>query len=207
MKTRGWILKILPWILVVTLGVWFYMSYTAVEDADTIIRRSAVLQEIESLGKLELVRYNFKEITEVEEISKEYFRLFKLGPDSKIALISEGQAVGCIDLTKITEEQVKVQRDTLYINLPPPEICYYKLDMENTRIYSLQTNPLKDEKVFIQKAFKHAEREIKDAAINSGILEQTRINAEHILRPMLETMSGRKVIFTQDFKEVELEQR
>lgn len=198
------IIKLLPWLIIIMLGIWGYVTYKSDQKVETIVNRSAVLQKIEALGKLELVRYNFKEITEVTEMSKEYFHLFKLGRDSKIALISEGQAVGCIDLTKIKEEDIVMDNDTLYITLPEPEICYYKLDMENTRIYSLQTNPLKDDKKFIQKAYKHAEREIKASALNSGILEQTQTNAELILKPLLEGISGRKVILLTRMKEVEL---
>lgn len=194
MRTVRAIIKLLPWVIILLLAGWAYITYKSTERAQTIINRSAVLHKVEALGKLELVRYNFKEITELKEVSKEYFRLFKLGPDSKIALISAGQAVGCIDLTKMQEEDIRLEDDTLYINLPAPEICYYKLDMENTRIYSLQTNPLKDEKEFIQKAYANAETEIREAALNSGILEQTRANAELILRPLLKEISDREVI-------------
>ncbi|GAA0892502.1 hypothetical protein GCM10009122_21810 [Fulvivirga kasyanovii] len=199
------ILKIFPWLIIILLGIWAYITYKSDQNVETVINRSAILQEIETLGKLELVKYNFKEITEVTEVSKEYFRFFKLGPDSKIALISEGQAVGCIDLTKIRESDLVLENDTLYVKLPSPEICYYKLDMEKTRIYSLQTNPMKDEKKFIQKAYKHAEREIKASALNSGILEQTRENAETILKPLLEQISGHKVILTTRIEEVEID--
>ncbi|UII34446.1 DUF4230 domain-containing protein [Fulvivirga ulvae] len=198
------IIKLFPWLVIILLGAWVYITYKSDQKIETIINRSAILQEVEALGKLELVKYNFKEITEVTEVSKEYFRLFKLGPDSKIALISEGHAVGCIDLTKIKESDLVLEDDTLYINLPSPEICYYKLDMENTRIYSLQTNPMKNEKEFIQKAYKHAEREIKASALNSGILEQTRENAEIILKPLLEQVSGHKVVLITRVEEVKI---
>lgn len=160
------------------------------------LNNTAVLTQIESLGKLELVKYNFKEITELEELSKKYLSIFQLGPDSRIALISEGQAVGCIDLEKMNLDDVLIENDTLFVSLPNPELCYYKLDLSKSRIYSLQTNPLKDERAFIEKAYKSAENEIKKAALNSGILEQTRINAKTMLKPFLENVSGKVVVFT-----------
>lgn len=203
MRTIAILIRLFPWIIVLSLAFWIYLKFHDQPQEGENINRSAILYEIESLGKLELVRYNFKEITEVEELSKEYFRLFKLGPDSKIALISEGQAVGCIDLTKISAKDIVLSPDTLFIQLPEPELCYYKLDMDKTRIYSLQTNPLKDEKLFIQKAYKHAEKEIKESAIKSGILKQTKINAEQILKPMLESWSGRKVVLQNQNEKVE----
>ncbi len=195
MKLLISIIKVLPWLIILILGVWIYLSKPTQNDEVVTIHHTLV-QEIEAIGKMELVRYNFKEITEVKKLSKEYLKIFKLGPDSKIALISIGEAAGCIDLTKIKEKDVSPMGDTIFIALPAAELCYYKLDMSKTRIYSLETNPLVDEKEFIQSAYKSAEDEIKRAALNSGILEQTNQNAESILRPILEKISGKKVIFT-----------
>ncbi|MCA6074416.1 DUF4230 domain-containing protein [Fulvivirga sedimenti] len=189
------IFRLIPWIAVVLLAILLLLARTdAKQEPELVINRTAVLQEIEALGKMELVKYNFKEITELTQISETYFNLFKLGPDQKIALISTGQAVGCVDLTKLEESDVRVENDTLYVKLPSPEICYYKLDMDKTRIYNLETNWLKDERAFIQEAYKQAEDEIRSAALSSGILSQTRTNAELILKPMLEKISGRAVV-------------
>lgn len=200
MTTLRELLRILPWLLFLIILFLWWNNYDKNENSQTIVNSSVMLKEIEVLGKMELVRYNFKEITELTELSQEYFRLFKLGPDQKIALITSGQAVGCIDFTKMKEEDIEIIRDTVYIRLPEPEICYYKLDMENTRIYSLQTNPLKDDGPFIQKAYKLAEREIRKAAMSSGILDQTNVNAELILTPLFEEISGKTVVFSKELK-------
>jgi hypothetical protein len=200
MATLRELLRILPWILFLLILFLWWNNYNKNEEPQTIVNSSVMLKEIEVLGKMELVRYNFKEITELTEVSEEYFRIFKLGPDQKIALISSGQAVGCIDLTRMKEEDIQINSDTVYIRLPEPEICYYKLDMENTRIYSLQTNPLKEDGPFIQKAYKLAEREIRQAAMTSGILDQTKVNAELILTPIFEKISGKTVVFSKELK-------
>ncbi len=188
------VFRIIPWIAVVLLAILLLLSRQEKPAAGTIVNRTAVLQEIEALGKMELVRYNFREITEITEISETYFNLFKIGPDQKIALISTGEAVGCIDLTRLQERDITGEGDTLVITLPPPEICYYKLDMDKTRIYNLETNFMKDEKKFIQEAYKQAEDEIRQSALNSGILDQTRTNAELMLKPVFEQISGKTVI-------------
>lgn len=188
------VFRIIPWIAVVLLAILLLLSRQENEPSETVVNRTAILQEIESLGKMELVRYNFKEITEITEISETYFNLFKIGPDQKIALISTGEAVGCIDLAKLEENDIREDGDTLYIRLPRPEICYYKLDMDKTRIYSLETNFMKDERAFIQEAYKQAEDEIRRSALDSGILDQTQANAEDMLKPIFEQISGKTVI-------------
>ena len=99
--------------------------------------------------------------------------------------------------------------DTLVVLLPKPELCYHKLDLEKTRVYHLERtgwwsrlfaddNEIKD---VIEKAYKNAERQIEKSAIESGILEQTEKNAELILKPMLERMSGKKVLLQFDLSD------
>ena len=193
MRTLRLIILIVPWALLV-----FYVikdNNSKKDEEKQIINNTVVLNKIESLGKLELVKYNFKEITELEELSKKYLNIFQLGPDSKIALISEGQAVGCIDLQKMSTNDIRLEKDTIYLTLPSPELCYYKLDLNKSRIYSLQTNPLKDERSFIDKAYKNAENEIKEAALNSGILIQTTENAKRMLKPFLENVTNKVIVF------------
>lgn len=206
------ILRWLPWLLAIVAifflyrwaGSWFaFREEVPVET----ISHHVVLQEIEKMGKLELVRYNFKEITELNEKNRRYLGLFEV-PDSKVVIISHGEAVGCIDLQKIQQRDVRSQGDTVLVRLPDPELCYYKLDMENTRIYSVEKQVyFKKEAELMQRALRLAEREMRDAALRSGILDQTRENAESILRPLLENVSGKKVLFLQQLpEEVPLDQ-
>jgi len=195
MRTIRLLILVLPWVIII--GFLVFYQFDNQNKPSSSITSTTVLQQIEPLGKLELVKYNFKEITELEELSEKYLKIFQLGPDSKIALISQGEAVGCIDLTRLKNDDISVKSDTLYVQLPEPEICYFKLDMDKTKIYSLQTNPLKDEKAFIQRAYKQAEEQIKASALESGILDQTKKNARLILKPMFEKISGKTVVFTQ----------
>jgi len=160
-----------------------------------VINHNTILESVEALGKLELVKYNFKEITELTEKNRAYLGVFKV-PDSKAVLITNGHAVGCIDLQKLSQEDILLEQDTLFIKLPQPELCFYKLDLNSSRIYSVEkTVYYKDDKQLIEKAYRMAENQIKDAALRSGILEQTSNNAEVMLRPILEQVSGKKVSF------------
>lgn len=200
MNMTKFLLKLGPFLIILLLLGWIYFLRSGDEDKESIITRTTVLNKVEALGKMELVKYHFKEVTEITEMSEKYFNFFKLGPDSKIALISTGYAVGCLDLSLLSEEDIRIEEQTIYINLPKPELCYYKLDLEKTRIFSLQTNPLKDESAFIQKAYKNAEEEIKVSALSSGIMNQTLQNAELVLRPLLENLSGKTVVFVKQEK-------
>ncbi|MEQ6168099.1 DUF4230 domain-containing protein [Ekhidna sp. MALMAid0563] len=199
------ILKILPWLLTVGLLVWmlFTEKLSNSSEGRTEIMTNTILTRVEQMGKMELVKYNFQEVTEVKKIAGEIdLKIFKYKPvpDSKGVLISQGSAVGCIDFTKISPENINASTDTIYLKLPAPEICYFKIDLEKSRLYDLQTDYMREEdrRNFVQELYKVAEKQIEASAIQSGILEQTKENAHTVLRPMLENISGRVVILSFD---------
>ena len=121
------ILKILPWLLVVGLLSWMLiqekMSFSS--ERVTEIETNTILTKVEQRGKMELVKYNFQEVTEIKKIANSIdFKFFKYKPlpDSKGVLISQGSAAGCIDLTKIRVEDIQSENDTIYIKLPAGKI-------------------------------------------------------------------------------------
>jgi hypothetical protein len=199
--------RLLPWFLVIMLLMlwWRSQNQIASRSSDTETIQTTILEKTEVLGKLELVRYNFQEVTELKELSKEYFSFFKLGPDAKAVLISRGEAVACVDLTKLHKEDMLIEGDSIIVTLPEPELCYHKLDLQNTRLYSLETGYFTDRNAFIQKAYKSAEDQIRRASLNSGILEQARTNATLVLKPLLEEISGKKVIFRHELPATRIE--
>lgn len=190
----------LPWALAL-VGIYFLWQQrvswfrSETEPVDTVTHYT-LIQDIESLGKLELVRYRFKDVTELREDNGKYLGLFDI-PDSKVALITSGEAVGCIDLRQIKDGDVIISGDTVLVQLPPPELCYYKLDLANSRIYSVDKQVyFKDESRLLEKAYRKAEIQMRNQALKSGILEQTTQNAESVLRPLLEKSSGKRVLFS-----------
>lgn len=200
-----------PWLLILMMAwyIWSHQQDWIYKDENTERQiaqsNTVILGQIEALGKLELVRYNFQEVTEVKELGKEYFRIFKVEPDAKAILITQGEAVGCLDLTKMKIQDLSVTQDTVYIKLPDPEICYYKLNLDKTRLYSVETGFFTNRDKFIERAYQKAEEAIKQAALNSGILDQTQDNARILLKPMLEELTGRTVIIQETPPPVRLE--
>ncbi|MBO9639039.1 MAG: DUF4230 domain-containing protein [Siphonobacter aquaeclarae] len=153
---------------------------------------SLVLKEITSLGKLELVRYNFRDVVD-QQITRQYL------PDAKALLIIQGEAVGCLDLTHMTVADLGESRDSLIIRLPDPEICVARVDHSKSKVYNTEF-AFTDEALLIEEAFKKAETQVAQSAIDMGILDQTKQNAEKILRPMLEKVSGKKVLLRYRMK-------
>ena len=56
-------------------------------------------------------------------------------PDPKALLIVHGEAVGCIDLKTIDKDDIQTLGDTLFITLPEPNVCHFKIDHSKSKIY------------------------------------------------------------------------
>jgi len=71
------ILRLIPWIIVLVLLVFLWLKrlgeFSTPERSQ--FESTLVLQEIEKLGKLELVKYNYKEVVEMENVAKRYLDL------------------------------------------------------------------------------------------------------------------------------------
>ncbi|QMW00495.1 DUF4230 domain-containing protein [Spirosoma foliorum] len=144
-----------------------------------------VLKEITALGKLELVKYTFKDIVEHEQVNT-------FLPNANAILIVEGEATGCIDLTRISATDIVAEGDSITVQLPKPELCSWKINHDRSRVYDTHFSFL-DQSQLVSDAYRKAERQVRQSALDGGILNQTRQNANQILRPMLERISGKKV--------------
>ena len=181
--------RLLPWLLLLLLGWWLVkrIGLLQPEEPKVQVSHNTLITEIMELGRLELVRYSFKDVVEYRK------ELSRFLPDSKAILIVEGEAVGCLDLTKITESDIVVSGDTIFVNLPAPELCTYKIDHGKSRVFLREYTYFKDVEL-AEEAYRYAENNIKQAALNSGILEQTTANADKILQPMLRKLSRKHVV-------------
>lgn len=146
---------------------------------------SIVLERVTALGKLELVRYTFKDIVEHEQANR-------LLPNARAVLIVEGEAVGCIDLTKLKPTDLKTVGDSLLVQLPAPELCTWKINHDRSRVYDTDYTFL-NEAQLVSDAYRQAERQVRASAMQSGILDQTRHNAVTLLQPMLTQLTGKPV--------------
>jgi hypothetical protein len=217
------ILKILPWLLLAVIVFALYLTNhwpfgKKEKEYQHIIDTSVILKEVENLGKLELVKFNFKEVFEYKRLSdgkiigNSILNTHNYDPDLSVILIASGDAVGCIDLTKLEVSDIDLSRDSVVIYLPSPELCYHKLDLENTKIYSfskeswwsrLFSDEIEQNEI-LQMAYQKAETRLREAAIESGIYQSTNENVVIMLKPLLEQLTGKNVIFSTSLPSKEL---
>lgn len=147
--------------------------------------KTLMLREVTALGKLELVKYTFKDIIDYEQPNT-------FLPNSNAILIVEGEAIGCIDLSRVMANDIVTTGDSVTIRLPKPSVCGWKINHDRSRVYDTRFSFL-NESQLVSDAYRQAERQIRQSALNGGILEQTRQNADKMLPPLLSRLSGRPV--------------
>lgn len=181
-------------LLVYFVGQWVFGSN---KPPEPVITHNAVLQSVTAMGKLELVKYQFKDVVEYQSEQTGNNTLNKLLPKAKAVLIVSGEAIGCIDLTKITVDDIVTNMDTMVINLPAPELCLYKIDHQKSKVYDVRNGYFVEEGKMVSDAYAAAEIQLKKLAMEMGILGQTNTNAVKILTPILEKIANKKIILKQ----------
>jgi hypothetical protein len=163
------IIIVLAGLIVIGIGIGFFV-WSSSGGTRTEITHSSVVEKIETIGKLELVKITIQEILEYDLVRN-------WRPDSKAILIIQGEAVGCIDMEKIKPENIYIKDDSLSIKLPAPEIAYCKVNHERSRVYDTKHAMFSGANI-IDEAYKSAEKQLEKTVYEVGILEQTKKNAD-----------------------------
>lgn len=183
---KNFLVWVAPTLTILILGFFFLPWKNMFIKPDQKVQvHSIVLEKIETLGKLELVKYRFQDVVK-HEVIRDWF------PDPKVLLFVEGEAVGCVDFAAIDSNSVVVMTDTLMVFLPAPELCYSRIDHEKSRVYDTEFTFF-EEAELVDAAYAEAERQIQQAAFQADILLQTKEQAETMLRPILETLANQPV--------------
>ena len=112
--------------------------------------------------------------------------------------IAHGYVIAGVDLGKLTSADLTLKGTVLYVRLPQPEVFVATLDNEKSYVYDRETGLLTKGNVNLEtEARKAAESEIYKAALDDGILEQARVNAENYLARLFRTLGYNEVVFVQ----------
>lgn len=167
------------------LTLFFFLKRSAKSGDQAIISHYLLVQHVEALGKLELVRYNMQDVVEYEKV-RDWL------PNAKTLLVVHGEAVGCIDLAKVRAEDIQVIKDSLSIVLPYPELCYCKVDHQRSRVYQVEYG-LWETADLVDEAYRYAENHFYTQLKKTRIDAEVKVNAEKLLAPIFQAMGFRSV--------------
>lgn len=185
------VVKILiPVLLIALIVAFFIFRGNKNNQPVTITTHQEIVEKVEAIGKLELVRMNMQDVVE-HQIVREWL------PNAKAILLVYGEAVGCIDMQKIKPDNIIIQGDTLHIKLPQPELCYCKIDHSKSKIYDTQFNIFSGAEL-IDGAYREAETQMRNTVLKAGILDQTKVNAVSFFLPFFQTLGFKYTFISFD---------
>jgi len=161
---------------------------TVIPDPVTIIH------EVRSLARLETIQYNVEKVITAE--TGQGALGFLLG--DRLLFVAHGMVIAGVDLEKIQPEDLTLQSGALKVRLPAPEIFVATLDNEKSYVYDRDTGILTQGDPNLEKTARQAaEKQILQAALDDGILDTARQNAENFLERLLRDLGYPEVIFVE----------
>jgi hypothetical protein len=171
--------------LLVGLAIVIFFLVKPSKKNESKVVHELLLQQVEEIGRLELVRYNIQDIVEYEKMRNWL-------PNSRTILMVSGEVVACIDLALLTEDDITVEGDSVALLLPIPEICHVKIDHSRSKVYDVKFG-LWDTPDLVDEAYREAEKEIHNKALEMGLVSQSRDSAVKLLTPILQALGFEKI--------------
>ncbi len=151
-----------------------------------------IIHEVRSLARLETIQYTVEKVITAEVGGGTFAWLNQ----DKLLLVAHGTVLAGVDLQKLEPEDLQVVNGVLKVQLPEPEVFIASLDNEKTYVFDRETSILRQSDPNLETlARKTAEQEIKNAAIEDGILEIARQNAENYLTRFFMALGFADVIY------------
>ncbi len=154
-----------------------------------------ILHEIRSLARLETAQYTMEKIITAETGQSELKFLF----GDRLLFVGHGKVIAGVDLEKLKPGDLWIDNQVLNVRLPPAEVFITSLDNELSYVYDRETGLLRRGEINLETlARQAAEAEIEKAAIQDGILDWARMNAESYLGRLFRSLGYEDVIFVQE---------
>jgi hypothetical protein len=153
------------------------------------------INEVRALARLETIQYSIEKVITGETGGGTFQSLF----GDKILFVGHGTVIAGIDMEKLQPEHLRFENGVLTVRLPPAEVFIATLDNEKSYVYDRETGILAKPDVNLETLVRQrAEEEILRAAIEDGILEQARLNAEAYLFKFFAALGYPNTIFVDD---------
>ena len=152
-----------------------------------------IINEVQSLARLETIRYTVEKVVTAEVNQGVLGPLF----GDRLLFVAHGYVIAGIDMSKIKPEDLWLEGGVLNVRLPAPEILVTTLDNDKSYVYDRVTGLFTHGDPTLETQVRQvAEQEILKAAIQDGILDQAATNSQTYLKWFFETLGYMNIHFT-----------
>ena len=151
-----------------------------------------IINEVQSLARLETIRYTVEKVVTAE------VNQGLLGPlfGDRLLFVAHGYVIAGIDMSKIKVEDMWLAGEMLNVRLPKTEVLVATLDNDKSYVYDRVTGLFTQGDPTLETQVRQvAEQEILKAATAEGILDQATTNAQTYLRWFFETLGYKQINF------------
>jgi hypothetical protein len=149
------------------------------------------IEQVRALARLETIQYSVEKVVTAEVGQGAFGSLF----GDRLLFVGHGIVVAGIDLDKMNPQDLQLQGNTLYVRLPEPEIFVAALDNQKSYVYDRQTGVLTHGDTNLEATARQAaEEQIKQAALDDGILDLARQNAESFMTKFFSSLGYDQVV-------------
>jgi hypothetical protein len=153
-----------------------------------------VVTAMRDMARLDATSFHIEKVVEARDEQSRLWGL--LQPKDAILLVAVGDVVAGVDLSRLRDEDVRVDATTrsLRVRLPAPEVTSCALDERATHVVARSTDVLAERNEQLEgEARRQAEAQMRKAAIDAGILERARASADRTLRALLQSLGYQQI--------------
>jgi len=195
----GWLLVICAAFFGATLATCGYhalfgLSGEEEETGITVRPTPSVVVAVRDLARLESASYHIERVVDLRDRQEHLFGLIEA--EDAILLVAAGDVVAGVDLSRLGEEDVVVDAEagTATVTLPPPEVLMARLDSDRTFVHTRETGILARRNEDLEtRARQEAERTIREAAIEAGVLDRARRNSRRTVESLVRSLGYENV--------------
>jgi hypothetical protein len=184
---RNFFLGFIVAAAIAALGYWLLRGTGIRIDTS----RPTVVQHIRELQRLETVVYGMDKIVSGGQENR---YLPKMLAGDRLLLIVYGEVTAGVDLAGIDAGKVEVDGQTMRLSIPAAEIFSTRIDNDRTRVYARETGLFSSADPNLESDVRReAEHQVRQAALDAGILSTASANARTTLTTFLKGLGFAQV--------------
>jgi hypothetical protein len=159
------------------------------ETGSALRSTPSVVLAVRDLARLESVEYHVERVIDLRDRQSLLFGLIKT--QDAILFVAVGQVTAGVDLGELQAEDVTVDRATATasVRLPPARVLSTRLDNERSWVFARTTDVLAQRREDLEtRARQEAERTLEQSAVEGGILDRARTNAERTVEALVRSL-------------------
>jgi hypothetical protein len=151
-----------------------------------------IINQIRPLARLETIQYTVEKVITAEVGQGLLAPLF----GDRLLFVGHGYVTAGVDLKNVSSQDLVIEGGMIKVNLPQAEIFDATLDNDKSYVYDRDTGLLTHGDISLETTARQAaEDQIRQAALDDGILVQAQANAETFLQSLFNKLGYTQVVF------------